>query len=71
MQELPSMAKFHGIPPGLATTNHSTKSNQPMTSAVLAGIERWPLERLIPHARNARTTIRPRIPTPAQRVSHI
>ena len=26
-----------------------------MTSGILAGIERWPLERLIPHARNART----------------
>jgi ParB-like chromosome segregation protein Spo0J len=26
-----------------------------MTSGILAGIERWPLQRLIPYARNART----------------
>jgi hypothetical protein len=55
MQELPSMAKFHGVPPSLVVTSHSTKSNKPMTSGVLTGIERWPLDRLIPYARNART----------------
>jgi hypothetical protein len=26
-----------------------------MTSGILAGIERWPLQRLVPYARNART----------------
>jgi DNA modification methylase len=55
MQELPSMAKFHGVSPGLVATSHSIKSNKPMTSGVLSGIERWPLDRLIPYARNART----------------
>src|SRR5262245_56982568 len=53
MQESPSIAKFHGVPP-VVPTSHSTKSNKSMTSGVLSGIERWPLERLIPYARNAR-----------------
>jgi hypothetical protein len=29
--------------------------DKPMTSGILAGIERWPLDQLIPYARNART----------------
>ena len=48
-----SAGKFHSIPPD-CTCDHP--SNQPHHGIRFsANIERWPLERLIPHARNART----------------
>jgi hypothetical protein len=44
MQEFPSMTQFHGMPPDLVATNQFTNQISQMTSGILAGIERWPLD---------------------------